>query len=129
VDRKVVEVAGHLYVEAWGSGVSAAPSTDQPDLACQAHGLSLGWLIAAAPSRSPETDAMAAGNPQAAAALDSLHFPLVKFKFQVALIPGRKLENVEEHRDLLAAIEARRERHGAEFCSDADVQARATDPH
>jgi DNA-binding GntR family transcriptional regulator len=48
----------------------------------------------------------AAGSPQAAAALDSLHFPLVKFQFQVALVPGRKQENLEEHRILLRAIEA-----------------------
>jgi DNA-binding GntR family transcriptional regulator len=48
----------------------------------------------------------AAGSPQAAAALDSLYFPLVKFHFQVALAPGRKLDNLQEHRELLRAIEA-----------------------
>lgn len=48
----------------------------------------------------------AAGSPQAATALDSLHFPLVKFQFQVALVPGRKQENVSEHLDVLRAIEA-----------------------
>ena len=48
----------------------------------------------------------AAGSPRAAAALDSLHFPLVKFQFQVALVPGRKQDNLEEHRILLRAIEA-----------------------
>jgi DNA-binding GntR family transcriptional regulator len=47
----------------------------------------------------------AAGSPQAAATLDALHFPLVKFQFQVSLVPGRKLENLEEHRRLLRAIE------------------------
>jgi DNA-binding GntR family transcriptional regulator len=57
----------------------------------------------------------AAKSPQAAAALDSLHFPLVKFQFQVALVPGRKLENLEEHRMLLRAIEA----------GDADAAERA----
>jgi len=57
----------------------------------------------------------AAGSPQAAAALDSLHFPLVKFQFQVALVPGRKLDNLEEHRILLRAIEA----------GDADAAERA----
>ncbi len=48
----------------------------------------------------------AAGSPQAASALDSLYFPLVKFQFQVALVPGRKQENLAEHRGLLHAIEA-----------------------
>ncbi len=48
----------------------------------------------------------AAGSTQAASALDSLHFPLVKFQFQVTLVPGRKQESLEEHRDLLHAIEA-----------------------
>lgn len=47
-----------------------------------------------------------AGSPQAATALDSLHFPLVKFQFQVALVPGRKSENVLEHREVLQAIES-----------------------
>jgi DNA-binding GntR family transcriptional regulator len=47
----------------------------------------------------------AAGSPQAAATLDALHFPLVKFQFQVSLVPGRKQENLEEHRRLLRAIE------------------------
>jgi DNA-binding GntR family transcriptional regulator len=49
----------------------------------------------------------AAGSPQAAAGLASLHFPLVKFQFQAALVPGRKQQNLQEHRDLLRAIEAR----------------------
>jgi DNA-binding GntR family transcriptional regulator len=57
----------------------------------------------------------AAGSPQSAAALESLHFPLVKFQFQVALVPGRKLDNLEEHRILLRAIEA----------GDADAAERA----
>jgi DNA-binding GntR family transcriptional regulator len=48
----------------------------------------------------------AAGSPQAAASLDSLHFPLVKFQFQAALVPGRKAQTLEEHRMLLRAIEA-----------------------
>ena len=48
----------------------------------------------------------AAGSPRAASALDSLHFPLVKFQFQVALVPGRKQENLAEHRELVRAIEA-----------------------
>lgn len=48
----------------------------------------------------------AAGSAQAAASLDALHFPLVKFQFQAALVPGRKLQTLEEHRDLLRAIEA-----------------------
>jgi DNA-binding GntR family transcriptional regulator len=48
----------------------------------------------------------AAGSPQAASALDSLHFPLVKFQFQVTLVPGRKQQNVAEHRELMQAIEA-----------------------
>jgi DNA-binding GntR family transcriptional regulator len=48
----------------------------------------------------------AAGSPQAAASLDSLHFPLVKFQFQAGLVPGRKAQTLEEHRDLLRAIEA-----------------------
>jgi DNA-binding GntR family transcriptional regulator len=61
----------------------------------------------------------AAGSSQAAASLDLLHFPLVKFQFQVALVPGRKLENVEEHRDLLRAIEA----------GDADAAERAARMH
>jgi DNA-binding GntR family transcriptional regulator len=47
-----------------------------------------------------------AGSQQAAAALDSLNFPLVKFQFQAALVPGRKQENLEEHSELLAAVEA-----------------------
>ena len=49
----------------------------------------------------------AAGSPQAAVTLDALHFPLVKFQFQVSLVPGRKQENLQEHRRLLAAVEAR----------------------
>jgi DNA-binding GntR family transcriptional regulator len=57
----------------------------------------------------------ASGSSQAAAALDSLHFPLVKFQFQVALVPGRKQDNLEEHRILLRAIEA----------GDADAAERA----
>jgi DNA-binding GntR family transcriptional regulator len=48
----------------------------------------------------------AAGSPPAAASLDSLHFPLVKFQFQAGLVPGRKVQTLEEHRDLLRAIEA-----------------------
>jgi DNA-binding GntR family transcriptional regulator len=48
----------------------------------------------------------AAKSPQAAAALDSLHFPLVKFQFQAVLVPGRKQETLEEHRALMAAVEA-----------------------
>lgn len=48
----------------------------------------------------------AAGSAQAAVSLDSLHFPLVKFQFQAALIPGRKVQTLAEHRDLLRAIEA-----------------------
>jgi DNA-binding GntR family transcriptional regulator len=60
-----------------------------------------------------------AGSPQAAAALDSLHFPLVKFQFQVALVPGRKQENLEEHRELLRAVEAH----------DADAAERAARRH
>jgi DNA-binding GntR family transcriptional regulator len=48
----------------------------------------------------------AAESPQAAASLDSLNFPLVKFQFQAGLVPGRKAQTLEEHRDLLEAIEA-----------------------
>ena len=48
----------------------------------------------------------AAGSPQTASALDSLHFPLVKFQFQASLVPGRKQQNLQEHRDLLRAIES-----------------------
>jgi DNA-binding GntR family transcriptional regulator len=48
----------------------------------------------------------AAGSPQAAAALDSLRFPLAKFQFQVALVPGRKVDNLQEHQELLRAIKA-----------------------
>lgn len=55
----------------------------------------------------------AAGSPQAAATLDSLHFPLVKFQFQVALVPGRKADNHQEHQELLRAIKAHDE-DGAE---------------
>jgi DNA-binding GntR family transcriptional regulator len=47
----------------------------------------------------------AAHSPQAAAALDSLNFPLVKYQFQVVLVPGRKQENLDEHRELLHAID------------------------
>jgi DNA-binding GntR family transcriptional regulator len=61
----------------------------------------------------------AAGSPQAATSLDALHFPLVKFQFQVSMVPGRKLENVKEHRDMLRAIEAR----------DADRAERAARAH
>lgn len=61
----------------------------------------------------------AAGSARAAAALDSLHFPLGKFQFQVALVPGRKQDNLEEHRILLRAIEAR----------DADAAERAGRQH
>jgi DNA-binding GntR family transcriptional regulator len=61
----------------------------------------------------------AAGSPQAATSLDALHFPLVKFQFQVTMVPGRKLENVAEHRDVLRAIEAR----------DADRAERAARAH
>jgi DNA-binding GntR family transcriptional regulator len=49
----------------------------------------------------------AAESPQAASALDALHFPLVKFQFQVTLVPGRKPENMAEHHALLQAIEKR----------------------
>jgi DNA-binding GntR family transcriptional regulator len=63
----------------------------------------------------------AAGSPQAAAALDSLHFPLVKFQFQVALVPGRKLENLQEHRDLVRAIESR-DANGAEQVARLHIQ-------
>jgi DNA-binding GntR family transcriptional regulator len=61
----------------------------------------------------------AAGSPQATTALDSLHFPLARFQFQVALVPGRKLENVGEHREVLQAIEAR----------DVDAAERAARAH
>jgi DNA-binding GntR family transcriptional regulator len=62
-----------------------------------------------------------AGSRQAATALDALHFPLVKFQFQVALVPGRKLENVAEHLDVLRAIEAR-DADGAERAARVHVQ-------
>jgi DNA-binding GntR family transcriptional regulator len=62
-----------------------------------------------------------AGSRQAATALDALHFPLVKFQFQVALVPGRKLENVAEHLDVLRAIEAR-DADGAERAARMHVQ-------
>jgi DNA-binding GntR family transcriptional regulator len=61
----------------------------------------------------------AANSPPVAAELDALHFPLVKFQFQVTLIPGRKSENAKEHRALLRAIEAR----------DADEAERAGRRH
>jgi DNA-binding GntR family transcriptional regulator len=48
-----------------------------------------------------------------------MHFPLVKFQFQVTLVPGRKQENVEEHRSLLRAIEV----------PDADEAERAARLH
>lgn len=68
----------------------------------------------------------AAGSPQAATSLDALHFPLVKFQFQVTMVPGRKLENVKEHRDVLRAIEAR-DADGAERVARAHIQrVRAT---
>ena len=63
----------------------------------------------------------AAGSPQAAAALDALHFPLVKFQFQVTLVPGRKQENVKEHYELLRAIEAG-DADGAERVARLHVQ-------
>jgi DNA-binding GntR family transcriptional regulator len=63
----------------------------------------------------------AAGSPQAATSLDALHFPLVKFQFQVALVPGRKLENVKEHRDVLRAIEAH-DADGAERAARVHIQ-------
>ncbi len=68
----------------------------------------------------------AAGSSQAAAALDALHFPLAKFQFQVALVPGRKLENVDEHDEILRAIEAR-DADGAERAARRHInQIRAT---
>jgi DNA-binding GntR family transcriptional regulator len=63
----------------------------------------------------------AASSPQTAEALDALHFPLVKFQFQVTLVPGRKQENVKEHYDLLRAIEAG-DADGAESASRLHVQ-------
>jgi DNA-binding GntR family transcriptional regulator len=46
----------------------------------------------------------AASSPPAAASLDSLNFPLVKFQFQAAPVPGRKAQTLHEHRALLRAI-------------------------
>jgi DNA-binding GntR family transcriptional regulator len=48
----------------------------------------------------------AAGSAKAAAVLDSLNFPLVKYQFQSMLVPGRKADSLDEHRDLLRAVEA-----------------------
>ncbi len=49
----------------------------------------------------------AARSPKAAAFLESLNFPLVKYQFQAALVPGRKAESVAEHREILRAVEAK----------------------
>ena len=63
----------------------------------------------------------AARSPQAAASLESLSFPLVKFQFQAALVPGRKRQNLREHQDLLRAIEVR-DAPGAEQAARLHVQ-------
>ena len=49
----------------------------------------------------------AAGSATAAGILDSLRFPLVKFSMQAVLVPGRKAEAVQEHHELLRAIDER----------------------
>jgi DNA-binding GntR family transcriptional regulator len=49
----------------------------------------------------------AAGSPQTAAFLDSLHFPLVKVQFRVMPRPERKPEMLTEHREVLCAVERR----------------------
>jgi DNA-binding GntR family transcriptional regulator len=61
----------------------------------------------------------AAASPQAAALLDSLHYPLVKLQFHPVLVRRRRADSLEEHRDLLRAIEAR----------DADAAERAARLH
>jgi hypothetical protein len=43
---------------------------------------------------------------KATAVLNSLHYPLLKFQSRTVLVPGRTLQSVAEHLDLLAAIEA-----------------------
>jgi DNA-binding GntR family transcriptional regulator len=48
----------------------------------------------------------AAGSPTATAVLGSLHYPLVKFHFRSMVVPRRKIHSLEEHRELLRAIEA-----------------------
>jgi DNA-binding GntR family transcriptional regulator len=60
-----------------------------------------------------------AGSPQAAALADSLHFPLVKRQFRPVLSQARQVASLDEHRDLLRAIEAR----------DADRAERAARVH
>jgi DNA-binding GntR family transcriptional regulator len=64
---------------------------------------------------------LAARSPQAAALLDSLHFPLVKLQFRPVLVRGRKANSIEEHRDLLRAIEAR-DADGAERAARRHIQ-------
>jgi DNA-binding GntR family transcriptional regulator len=66
-----------------------------------------------------ETLISVAGSPQAATTLEALNFPLVKFQFQVSLMPGRKQDNLEEHRRLLMAVEAH----------DADLAERLARDH
>ncbi len=68
----------------------------------------------------------ASGSDNAAAMLDSLHFPLVKYRFQAVLVPGRKTDELDEHRAVLQAIEAR-DVEGAERAARAHIcHVRAT---
>lgn len=67
-----------------------------------------------------------AGSPLAGGMLESLHFPMMKFQYQAAMVPGRKAENLAEHQAILAALESG-DADKAELVARAHVhQARLT---
>ena len=67
----------------------------------------------------------AAGNPTLGRALTSLHFPLIRYRFRLVLVPGRKEQSLEEHRLIYECLK-RRDAAAAERAARAHVsQVRA----
>jgi DNA-binding GntR family transcriptional regulator len=78
------------------------------------------WGRLAALNRQFHEDVVgAARSPAAASFLDSLHLPLVRSRFPAVLVPGRKAHAVDEHSELLQAIDS----------GDADGAERAARVH
>lgn len=62
----------------------------------------------------------AAGNPTLGRALTSLHFPLIRYRFRLVLVPGRKEQSLEEHRLIYECLR-RRDPAAAERAARAHV--------
>jgi DNA-binding GntR family transcriptional regulator len=59
-------------------------------------------------------------NPELKRLLELLHFPLIRYQFRTILVPGRKLQSLDEHRRILSCV-ASRDCEGAERAARAHV--------